>query len=64
MKCRLVNRNEWWYGEVYGNWEILLFNLEWEGWRTVTENCYTKIGAKYELWKWIKKNNIKEFEMN
>ena len=55
MKARVYYSDPWWYGEVYADW---LFGGK--GWRDVTDNCYTKLGATIALKAWLrKKQNIR-----
>lgn len=51
MKARVYYSSPWWYGEVYADWRY-----GGMGWRTVTENCLTKIGATIALKGWIRKH--------
>ena len=62
MKKRVIKKGNWWYGEVYGNWNSILFG-EWTGWEEVTSNCYTSWGAKLALEKWIHENIPIEYEI-
>lgn len=61
MKVRVRKDGEMWIGEIYGKWES--FFSEFTGWEKVTNDCFTKFGAKLELKKWIKNNIPEEFEI-
>lgn len=69
MKARIICENNWFYGQVYGTWYNPLLSylyskkVEWTGWNTVTIGCFTRLGAKYELYKWKKKNISEDFEL-
>ena len=63
MKARIRKIGAWWYGEVYGEFKNILFNTNRTGWQIVTNNCYTKIGAKSSLKRWINENCPIEFEI-
>lgn len=63
MKVRFIQKGGFWYGQVYGDWNCLLLNYKWTGWWSVTSGSFTKLGAKYELKKWINKNCPQEFEI-
>ncbi len=63
MRARIIQIGPWWYGQIYGKWSSFLIENTWEGWESVTRNCYTKIGARYELKKWINKNYPPEFDI-
>lgn len=62
MRARIRKEGNFWIGEVYGNWTILFFH-HYTGWISVTPNCFTKLGAKYELRKWIKENVPEEYDI-
>lgn len=63
MKVRVIQTQSGaWYGEVYGTWESI-FGKTWTGWKKVTSNCITKMGAKIELKNWKKKNVPQEFDI-
>ena len=57
MKARVYYSDPWWYGEVYADW---LFGGE--GWRDVTHNCFTKLGATIALKAWLRKNKTYDVE--
>lgn len=63
MKARLKQIGPWWYGQVYATWYNFLTDTKWTGWENVTDNCYTKLGAKIELLKWKNKHFPDEFEL-
>lgn len=63
MNGRLKKIGPWWYGQVYATWYNILTQENWTGWNSVTINCYTKLGAKYELLKWKNQNCPNEFEI-
>ena len=55
MKARIKRDSCGYYnGQVY---------KENEGWKTVTDSCITKLGAKRELEKWKQKHCPEEFEL-
>lgn len=58
MKARVYYDAPWQYGEVYADW---LFGGE--GWRDVTDNCYTKIGATIALKNWLRKYKTYDVEV-
>lgn len=63
MKARLKKIGPWWYGQVYATWCSFIRQTTWTGWQIVTDNCYTKMGAKFELKKWKDENAPEEFEI-
>lgn len=63
MKARLKQIGPWWYGQVYATWYCFITQSKWTGWQSVTNNCYTKLGAKIELKKWKDENNPDEFNL-
>lgn len=63
MKARVKEQNGMWVGQVYGEWVNTLFNLKQEGWKTVTDLCFTRVGAKLALRAWKSKHMPKEFEI-
>lgn len=54
VKVRVRKDGEFWIGEVYGTWNIL--GTKRTGWETVTSQCFTKVGAKIELFNWKREN--------
>ena len=62
MKKRIIKVGNWWYGQVYATWNNI-FCGEYTDWVDVTPNCYTYIGAKFELEKWIIQNCPKEYSI-
>ena len=63
MKARIISSGNCFVGQVYGNWQNLLFGTEWKGWETVTSRCCTRLGAKLELYAWRHKHKIEEFNI-
>lgn len=63
MKARIVRDGNFWVGEVYGRWYMMLGIYERVGWGSVTGKCYTQWGARRELEKWKRKHCGKEFEL-
>lgn len=62
MKARIIKQQAFWVGQVYGTWSM--FGIyERKGWGTVTPNCFTKLGAKFELMRWKRRNVTEEFEL-
>jgi len=57
MKARVYYSEPWWYGEVYAEW---LFGGK--GWRDVTDNYYTKLGATIALKSWLRKHKTYDVE--
>lgn len=60
MKARIVPSGQMFVGQVYGRWDNILLGTHRYGWETVTSKCFTKLGAKYELRCWKRKNTITE----
>lgn len=55
MKDRIMCRNNMYFGEVYGIWEIKFYGIHlgsYTGWKRVTSRCFTYPGAKLELIRW------------
>ena len=71
MKARIKETTGTWYiGQVYTTWFETDFNLhdgfykvEKTGWKTVTDFCFTRFGAKLALKRWKKRQQIDEFEI-
>lgn len=63
MKARIVPEGNFFVGQVYGTWQNLLFGTERVGWDTVTDRCFTRLGARLELEAWKRKHYIKEFNL-
>lgn len=63
MRARIIQRGPWWYGQAYLTWQFFLSEKKHTGWTDVTGNCYTKIGARIELKRWINKHYPNEFEI-
>ena len=63
MRARIRKDGEFWVGEVYGTWSMMLGLYDRQGWGRVTSRCFTKIGAKLELYKWKREHCSEEFEL-
>lgn len=64
MKARIVKDDyDFYIGEIYGTWCNLLLGTKWVGWESVTDKCFTKMGARLELERWKCKNCPKEFDI-
>lgn len=56
MKCRIrrtSNNLDMWFGEVFENGH----------WEKVTDDCFTKLGAKHELKKYVNAHQGIEFDI-
>lgn len=64
MKARIIRDSTGYYiGEVYGTWTNVWTKVKWTGWKSVTDSCITKFGAKLELKRWKQENDPDEFEI-
>lgn len=66
MKARVRESGNFWVGEVYGTWKTYILGIpmgERTGWKQVTSNCFTKVGAKLALNLWKRTHMPEEYEI-
>lgn len=66
MRARIIKQGTFYVGQVYGTWQRYMLGVyvgEWTGWKSVTENCLTSLGARNALNNWKRKQRSKEFEL-
>lgn len=63
MKARIIPEGNFFVGQVYGQWSNLILGTSWKGWETVTDRCFTRLGARMELMVWKNKHCAEEIEL-